>query len=132
MKFVVKLKQNSLIARVEKLLLEHEALSRAELAELMEVPSAALGSLLTRLTKESGPKSPQRIYIKDWIDEQQGARKYPRARYAIGTLPNAKKPKPKTNLERSRAYYAKVTTQRINSVFDLGNARGRFRRGVIT
>ncbi len=131
MNFVVKRKKNSLITQVEKHLTEHDMLTRAEIAELMGVPSKALGGLLSRLGKESGPMSPQRVHIAGWIDEQYGSRRYPRAQYKLGAEKDKPKPRAKTNAERSRQYYWKVTRQ-VASVFDLGlKARDRMTRGLV-
>lgn len=60
------------------------------------------------------------IHIHSWVREADHARDYIRAVYALGDLPDARKPKPMTNAERCRRHKARRALPRVpNSVFNL-------------
>lgn len=76
---------------------------------------AALNNLATRT--KSGQK---RAHIVRWVHDHEGARKYPRAVYALGDKRDA--PKPKRDVKATkRAYYDRIRSKTLmNSVFNLG------------
>lgn len=116
---VKKWKDNSRINPLFNALEEQGPLSRAELAEILQIPSKEVGGMLTWLSK-ARPGTPKRIYVFGYVHDHPGARRYPRALYAIGTKKNAPKPPALTNTERTAKYYKKATRLTITSVFDLG------------
>jgi hypothetical protein len=62
----------------------------------------------------------RQVYIHSWTREADHARDYIRAVYALGDLPDARKPKPMSNAERCRRHKARKALPRVpNSVFNL-------------
>ena len=63
----------------------------------------------------------KQVYVHSWTREADHARDYIRAVYALGNLPDARKPKPMTNAERCRRHKARRAIPKVpNSVFALG------------
>jgi hypothetical protein len=53
------------------------------------------------------PLGPKRVYICDWRDDAEGERRYLRAVYALGDLPDKAKPSVKARvLQSKRRYWA--------------------------
>lgn len=120
MTIVIKRRANSVVAKIEALIMEHGPMTRSELIAAGLVNSKeCLGSTISGLIKVSGPLSPQRLHIVDWKHDFPGARSYPRAVYALGPGPNKKKPKPKSGNARAMAYQKKAKST-VSSVFELG------------
>ena len=65
------------------------------------------------------PAMPKRIYICQWVYDQEGQKRYPRPMYALGDLPDVPRPKanPKANDKRRRDKVRVIKT--TNSVFNL-------------
>lgn len=65
------------------------------------------------------PAMPKRIYICQWVYDQEGQKRYPRPMYALGDLPDVPRPKanPKANEKRYRNKLRTIKT--TNSVFNL-------------
>jgi len=74
--------------------------------------SGVLGRLHKALSR-----TPKRVYICDWVYDDENNKTYPRALYALGSLPDAKKPKT-SKTEHNRKYREKNKGQ-ISSVWDL-------------
>lgn len=73
-------------------LTENAEATRTEICRAMDRNRFDIGSVMTRMNKAL-PNRPKRIYVIRWIYEDDGARRYPRPVYALGDLPDAKKPK---------------------------------------
>lgn len=96
------------------LLAEHpEGLTSAEVAEALGVTQPNAGAILSRLRRQ------HRAYIAGWQTDHPGARKYPRARYALGDRPEARKPRVDI-VGRHRQQHHLRAARSITSVFDLG------------
>lgn len=68
------------------------------------------------------PATPRRAHIREWVYDMEGQRPYPRAVYALGDKPNAKKPGPKKRTEVVNAYRARLKAKyRNSSVFNLAS-----------
>ena len=63
----------------------------------------------------------QQVYIQSWTYEGVGNKRYPRAVYALGAEPDAKKPRRQNNVARCRRYKAMKKSRVINSVWSLAN-----------
>lgn len=61
---------------------------------------------------------PRVLYIKEYIRSEEYGRLYPRAVYALGDLPDAKKPKPLSHSVYNERHRAKKAAQ-VASVFAL-------------
>ena len=66
-------------------------------------------------------KKTKRIYVHSYTRDEMSDRLYPRARYAAGNLPDAKKPKPLPEKEYRKRYRSKKSTF-VSSVFNLGTS----------
>ena len=110
------------VRRALEALAELGPMTRAEIEVEIGIDKRFAGRLASALNHAS-PKFPKRIYIKTWIYEAEGARRYPRAVYAIGSRPDA--PKPARDIAGAKArYWAKRRDQmRYASVFHLGLSR---------
>jgi DNA-binding MarR family transcriptional regulator len=90
-----------------------------ELAEYLGITRYDACAVLNRMIKRT-KAGLKRIYIIRYIHDHEGARKYPRAVYAQGDRPDAKKPKADQNAVK-REYYARLRSRTtMNSVFNLG------------
>lgn len=106
-----------IIAKIEQLLQEHGQLTSAEICTELGFNRSQGGAILSRMNK-AGAMMPKRIYKVKYIYEHEGQRRYPRSVYALGDLPDAKKPKanPAQNSKRYRAR----ANKKVASVFHLG------------
>lgn len=89
-----------------------------EICDLLGLDLVTSGSLVSRLAvaRKSVPK---RLYIERWILDAEGQKLYPRAVYALGDKPCAKRPKP-SRVEVQRRYRNKLYAKyKANSVFNL-------------
>lgn len=112
------LSQEMRIKQVLEALQDYGPMTQAELSEVTEIDPHFLSAMMNKL---SGPtqKKPQRVHIIGWVYDQPGARKYPRAVYAIGPGSNRTKPK-MTLAEHSRNYRERQKSiLKTSSVFNL-------------
>jgi hypothetical protein len=111
---------------------EYGPMTTSEVSDCLNRPKGDISATLTRMTK-AFPLTPKRIYIKMYVYDEEGARRYPRAVYDLGDQEDAKKPKSNPK-EIKRRYEAKRKGMYIkNSVFNLGLTRDQVReklRGV--
>lgn len=101
-------------------LVEHGEITGLELAMQLGIDiKVAHGTLKRMATRtKAGLK---RLYVVRYDSDNEGHKRYPRPVYAIGDLPDAKKPKANQNA-RKREYYNRVKSRTLmNSVFHLGN-----------
>lgn len=96
-----------------------------EICRHIGVPKEKVGAILFRL-KKAGPQTPQRVYIKAYVYDAEGMRRYPRAVFALGEGKHAKKPK--ANPKENRRRYDDKKKLRLNSVWMLGMSRRERRR----
>jgi len=94
-------------------------MTSAEIVETTRMDIHNASDAILRLSKPNS-KRPKRIYVLSWVTDHPGQRRYPRAIYALGDKPNAKKPKPDPNA-RKREYEARKKNRLKGSfVFHLG------------
>lgn len=84
---------------------QHGEMTRAALMRALDCSQQDL-SVLHRLRKAT-PEKPKRVHIARYVFDDEGARPYPRAVYALGDKPDALKP-------------VALNPRRVASVFDLG------------
>jgi len=110
------------IARVLELLQEVGPMTRAEMSQHLEIDRRNLASAVTRMIRPS-PRLPRRIHILRYVSDMEGQRVYPRAVYALGDKPDAKRPVPDHKATKRR-YNAKVRARNTaNFVFNLALPR---------
>ena len=108
-------------------LAEHGATSAADIARALGENPKAVASVCSRLNR-SCLTLPKRIYVFDYAHEDDGARRYPRALYALGNKRD--KPKPKRNRAAAQKRYRERNKSQVTSVFDLAR-KGRGQRPLI-
>lgn len=100
-------------------IVEFGEITAMELAEYLDITRYDAHAVLNRMNKRT-KAGLKRIYVVRYIDDHDGARTYPRAVFAIGDKPDAKKPKADQNAVKRR-YYARLKSRTtMNSVFNLG------------
>ena len=101
-------------------------MTRIELQAHISEGAGGVSSVLSRLRKPQ-KTTPKRVYIKTFVHDQENARTYPRAVYALGDKPDAKRPR-MSRLEIRRRYDAKRKKRyTMNSVFNLSKTRDQIR-----
>ena len=100
--------------------------SRAELEVTAGIPKLLIAAIVSRMNKRT-PRAGKQIHISHYVYDAEGARRYPRAVYAVGDGVDAPKPKA-SHLENRRRYDAKKNAMyRMNSVFNMGKSRDQIR-----
>jgi len=100
--------------------------SRAELEQSAGIRKDLISAIVSRLNKR-GARIGKQIHIVSYVYDAEGARRYPRAVYAIGDGEDAKKPKASPKENRRRYDAKRVGLYRMNSVFNLGKSRDQIR-----
>jgi hypothetical protein len=116
-------KYGYLVQQIEKALSDLGAMTGAELCQELGVEKAELSAVVSRMAKAS-KTLPKRLYIVGYTFEHEThGRRYPRAIYALGDLPDTPKPKP-SRIDNVRRYNANKRKRLTgNSVFNLGLPR---------
>lgn len=100
-------------------IVEFGEITAIELTEYLGICRYDAHAVLKRVNQRT-KAGLKRIHIVRYIHDHEGARKYPRAVYAMGDKPDAKKPKA-DQLANKRAYYHRLKSRTtMNSVFNLG------------
>lgn len=122
----MKAPRGSIVRQIMRMLDEEGPMTRAEICLRLGRVKDEIAAVVTRLNKRS-PVCGKRIYIKEYVYDMEGERRYPRAVYAIGALKDAPKPKADPK-EVKRQYYQRSQLKlRANSVFNLGLTRSQLR-----
>jgi|TARA_R110000823_G_scaffold302684_1_gene423937 hypothetical protein len=100
-----------------KALAELGPMTSVEICHNIGTTKQKSGAILGRLMR-AGVTKPKRIYICGWTHDAEGARRYPRAIYALGDKKDKPAPRP-SPAENQRRYKAKKSKM-VNSVFQLG------------
>ena len=92
-------------------------MTRSELARALNMDRAIVSSTLSRMNRKQ-KLVPKRVYVTHYqFDSEDGERTYPRAAFAIGDKPNAKKVV--MGAAEVSARYRHGVKHRVASVFDL-------------
>ena len=113
-------------SRVLAMLAEFGPMTRAEICKHLGRDKDEIAAVVSRLHRRT-PRAGKRVYIQSYAYDQEGERYYPRAVYALGDKPDARRPiaDPK---EVKRRYWARSQLKlRANSVFNLGLSRRQLR-----
>jgi DNA-binding Lrp family transcriptional regulator len=117
------MRPSPVIVSILNILEEDGPMTRAELVHALGMSRNIVSSVLSRLNRKQ-KTAPKRIYISHYqLDNETGGRKYPRASYAVGDKPNAKKVK--ATRAQNSLHYRNNLKGRVASVFDLGRTRER-------
>lgn len=101
-------------------------MTRVEIEQFIGLHKDQVSPVVARMNKRT-PKSGKRIHITAWSYDAERERRYPRAIYAVGDKPDAKKPK-EARIEIRRRYEAKKRLRyTTNSVFNLAKTREQYR-----
>lgn len=115
-------KYGSIVERITLLLEQQGAMTRSEICQGLNMGKASISPVMSRMHMESKLYG-KRIYISGWVEEAEGARRYPRAIYSLGNLPDAKKPKRDRLAVRRRYEQGRRKRMTMNSVFNMGKPR---------
>lgn len=122
----MKVERGAIVKKIMRLLDEEGPMTRAEICKRLGRPKDEIAAVVSRLNKRS-PVAGRRIYVREYVYDMEGERTYPRAVYAIGDKPNAKRPE-SDKKEIKRRYWARSQLKlRANSVFNLGLSRAQLR-----
>lgn len=114
-------KYGSIVEKILKAIEEEGPMTRSEIEQAINYPKSDTGAVVSRLSRP-GKTIPKRLYIQGWTDDSENGRRYPRAIYALGDMPN--KTKPRRNRKEVASRYRKKIRMlaKTNSVFNLGKA----------
>jgi len=102
-------------------LLADEPMTRGDICLALGRTRNECAAILSRLNR-AWPKSPKRVYIKDWVyRDELNTKNYPRALYALGDKKDKPKPAPDHNAAVRR--WRANQKNKVASVFDLGLTR---------
>lgn len=111
--------------KILKIISEYGPMTRQEVCVHLDTDRMYVSAIITRMTKDT-PKAGKRLYIESYVYDSEGQKRYPRAVYAAGNKPDAKRPKP-DHKETRRRYLANVRKRMTgNSVFNLGLTRRQY------
>jgi hypothetical protein len=97
-------------------------MTRVELCAHLGIDRGIGAAIANRMARPSATM-PKRVHIAAYVYDQEGQRRYPRAVYAIGDMPDAKRPKSDVKANKRRYIQAKVARFKMNSVFNMGLTR---------
>ena len=119
-------KRGGIVREILRMLEEEGPMTRSEICKRLGRPKDEVVSVVSRLNKRT-PVAGRRIYVREYVYDMEGERTYPRAVYAIGDKPNAKRPV-SDKKEIKRRYWARSQLKKkANSVFNLGLSRAQLR-----
>mgnify|MGYP000013396763 CR=1 FL=1 len=101
-------------------------MTRSEIQQSVGVDKESIAAIVSRLHKDT-PRVGKQIYVTGWVYDAEGQRRYPRAIYALGSRPDAKKPKASTLENRRRYDRNRHALFSMNSVFNMGKSRDTLR-----
>jgi DNA-binding MarR family transcriptional regulator len=109
------------VLRVEDALAKEGPMTGAQLARHLGLKRENLAQTISRMSKK-GRKEPKRLYIIRWTHEDEGARRFVRAVYALGDKKDATRPKydlAALAATRRRYYHKRKKLITGNTVFNL-------------
>ena len=119
-------KYGETVADILRLLDELGPLSRSEMCEELGLERTYVSAVVTRMASPT-KRLPKRIHVSHYVYDMEGARRYPRAVYALGDKPDARRPKANKLDNRRRADAKRRVINTANSVFNLATPRREYR-----
>jgi len=122
------MKRGDVVRAITEQLKINGTMTLADLSAALGKDKSYLHPVLARMTRPTTrPMLPKRVYITEYIFDQEGMRKYPRPVYALGSYPDARKPERNVKQVRKEYRERKRMKQLTTSVFNLGALkRGQF------
>lgn len=121
-KKAITVKYGGLVEKITTLILNYGPMTRGEICEHLDRDRQEVASIVSRMSKP-GKTLPKRLYILRYVYDQENERRYPRAVYAIGDNPDAKRPGPQVKENKRRYNQSKRQQFTKNFVFNLGLPR---------
>ena len=117
----------STVARITQLLEQYGPMTRNEICNHLDVNRMNISAVISRMIRP-GVDTPRRLHISGYTHDGEGARRYPRAIYAIGDLPDAKKLNRQENRRdaRKRSDKRRAAHNTMNFVFNLARPRREY------
>lgn len=122
----MKVDRGVIVKQIIRMLQDEGPMTRAEICKRLERPKEEVAAVVSRLNKRS-PVAGKRIYVKEYVYDMEGERTYPRALYALGDKPNARRPKSDPKEIKRRYWVRSQLKLKANSVFNLGLSRAQLR-----
>ena len=121
------MKRGDVVRAITEQLKINGMMTLADLCAVIGKDKNYLQPVLARMGKPTTrPMLPKRVYIAEYVFDQEGMRKYPRPLYALGPYPDAVKPERDVKQIKREYRARKRMKQTTNSVFNLGaNQRGQ-------
>lgn len=115
----------SVTAKIQMAFEDHGEMTRQEVCDAIGLDRMYVSAIISRMNKAS-KTMPKRVYVVRYIFDQEGERRYPRAVYALGDKPDARRPK--SDKKEVRRRYLENLRKRMttNSVFNLGLTRREY------
>ena len=119
--------RGEIVNQVLKYLEEEGPMTRQELCERIGLDRLYVSAVITRMAKAT-PRKPKRVYIHSYVFDADGQRRYPRAVYALGDKPDARKVR-ESRKEVTKRYREKKKRRLTGiSVFHLGLTRRQYEK----
>ncbi len=99
-------------------MLQDGPMTRAEICLNLARDKESIASIVSRLARDT-VKAGKRIYVKSYVWDMEGEKRYPRAVYALGKKADAPKPKPDVKATKARYWAKRKAKLTCNSVFNL-------------
>lgn len=96
-------------------------MTRVDLEVTLGLTKEETSRLMFCIVKAS-PRKPQRAHIKQYVYDQEGQKRYPRAVYAFGPGKNAERPERDTKATQKRSRDKRKLMTSTNSVFNLARS----------
>jgi len=115
-----------LVTKAWEALHEFGKITAQEFADYADIGRYDAHAVLNRMAKRT-KDGLKRLHVADWTHEHDDARRYPRAIFMIGDLPDKPKPKPNVRENRRRSEAKRNKTLRMSSVFNMALTRDKIR-----
>ena len=112
--------RGEVVEQLRSILTELGPMTTSEICQVLGMQKDEVSSVLARMKKKL-PKCEQRVHICGYTYDCEGARRYPRAIYAVG--PGVNVPHPKPDPKENKRRYNANKTKKVNSVWMLGMTR---------
>lgn len=108
------------VRRIMYGLAEEGPMTLQDLVRLTGVEKEILHTVLRPMMRPTKrPAYPKRIYICQWVYDQEGQKRYPRPMYALGNFPDAERPVADRKANDKRRRDKRRVMRTTNSVFNL-------------
>jgi len=111
-------RRSFVVEAILKALAEHGPMTRRAICRVIGRERNEVASVVSRLNKTL-PTAHKRVYVCDWVHDEEGSNRYPRAVYALGDKPDKRKPEPETHASVSKRWRDSQKLKVI-SIFELG------------